>query len=97
MEVRGENKATGVAIGPTASAPHTNKIDGEEHDTVITPAHSQTDNIKRVAYVVLGVIVLLFLLFLLFTQVGPPVVDFFKRLFGFSPEYHLSDAFGISE
>ena len=83
MEVIGENKNLANSAPPTG--------DNKEH--------SKTDNIKRVAYVVLGVIVLLFLLFLLFTQVGPPVVDFFKRLFGFSNpnDYNLSDAFGISE
>jgi predicted PurR-regulated permease PerM len=83
MEVQGDDKNLTNVAPPT----------GDNNE------QSKTDNIKRVAYVVLGVIVLLFLLFLLFTQVGPPVVDFFKELFAFSNpnDYNLSDAFGISE
>jgi hypothetical protein len=52
-------------------------------------------NGANILYIVLAVIAALVVIYLLCIYVCPPIIEMLKNSFGSSPEYQLSDAFGI--
>jgi Kef-type K+ transport system membrane component KefB len=56
---------------------------------------SSSSNGMNILYIVLAVIAALVVIYLLCIYVCPPIMEMLKNSFGSSPEYQLSDAFGI--